>query len=576
MFDPVGILRSWPEFTMQPPSEHLINCFRSIGDAVTAKGRPVHDRSTVINLTTSIASRSYGPELYRAVHLLAALAITDTSIDQLILPESPITGSAVIALLQNGKPADGLVIETHILCFGIHGNSGEQMKISARQLPAAVALIEFLIESLGFEAIHQAYEKLTQNLDSAKISAVTKKLSAALYQFLGEHLPSASNRQMVQLLSNYILNTQKGITSINPEDITDELIYEFWCAHANDDSVSFRLFATAAQAWVTYRNALNLASTDAFSLHVSIDQMQEDGQIDRVHHYQSQSYLDDDDYPKPGTSSLAEIVLDINAPSQWLHDLVSPPCDSIKLFTKVEQEYIAFPLMAGSAASALLLTCLRVAVFSPLQNKIVQTKRSKRNKDDIRECDDATLFEKISDDAYSDIIQQWQEMVTVASGLRDTAYYRLWEAKDPQFFTYFVDAGTEDERLILSEISLEQSEKVNDLQIIGNYAETIANALFATLETLPKSHLLYAKKAKMKEIAHRYRRKGLMPNHSIDADKYKDWIHALLVSGERLSKIHNFLRDLSNGANSRMAQLQTHFEQDKHNFKARLKSLYEV
>jgi hypothetical protein len=167
-------------------------------------------------------------------------------------------------------------------------------------------------------------------------------------------------------------------------------------------------------------------------------------------------------------------------------------------------------------------------------------------------------------------------MVTVASGLRDTAYYRLWEAKDPQFFTYFVDAGTEDERLILSEISLEQSEKVNDLQIIGNYAETIANALFATLETLPKSHLLYAKKAKMKEIAHRYRRKGLMPNHSIDADKYKDWIHALLVSGERLSKIHNFLRDLSNGANSRMAQLQTHFEQDKHNFRARLKSLYEV
>lgn len=576
MFDPVVILRSWPEFTMEPPSEYLINCFRCIGDAVTAAGLPIHDRSTVINLTTSIASRSYGPELYRSLHLLAALAITDTSIDQLLLPESPITGSKVIALLQNGKQADGLIIETHLLCFGMHCNSGEQMKISARQLPAAVALIEFLIESLGFEAIYQAYEKLTQNLDSATISAVTKKLSAALYQFLGEHLPSASNRQMVQLLSNYILNTQKGITSINPEDITDELIYDFWCTYAHDDSVSFRLFATAAQAWVTYRNALNLASTDAFSLHVSIDQLQEDDQIDRVHHHQSQSHFDDEDYPKPGASSLAEIVNDINAPSQWLHDLVSPPCDNIKLFTKVEQEYIAFPLIAGSVASALLLTCLRVAVFSPLQNKIVQTKRSKSNKDSTREGNDTTLFEKVKDDAYSEIIQQWKEIDVVACGLRDTAYYRLWEAKDPQFFTYFVDAGTENERRILSEISLEQSEKMADLPIIGNYAETIANAVFTTLETMPASHLLCAKKAEMKETAHRYRRKGLVPDQSIDNVDYKDWLNALLIGGERLGKIHNFLQDLSSGANSRMAQLEIHFKQDKQNFRNQMKSLYEV
>lgn len=576
MFDPVGILRSWPEFTLEPPSEYLINCFRCIGDAVTAAGRPIHDRSTVINLTTSIASRSYGPELYRAVHLLAALATTETSIDQLLLPESPITGSRVIALLQNGKEADGLVIETHLLCFGIHGNSGEQMKISARQLPAAVALIEFLIESLGFEVIYQAYEKLSQNLDSATISAVTKKLSAALYQFLGEHLPSASNRQMVQLLSNYISNAQKGITSINPEDVTDELIYDFWCAHAHDDSVSFRLFSTAAQAWVTYRNALNLASTDAFSLHVSIDQMQEDGQIDQVHHHQSQSHMDDEDYPKSGASSLAEIVLDINTPSQWLHDLVSPPCDNIKLFTKVEQDYIAFPLMAGSAASALLLTCLRVAVFSPLQNKIVQTKRSKSNKDGTREGDDTSPFEKVTDDAYSDIIKQWKEMVAVASGLRDTAYYRLWEAKDPQFFTYFVDAGTEDERHILSEISLEQSEKMADSAMIGNYAEMIANAVFTTLETMPASHLLCAKKSKMREIAHRYRRKGLVPIHSTDNAIYKDWLNALLIGGERLGKIHNFLRDLSSLADSKIAQLQINFKQDKQNFRNQMRSLYEV
>jgi hypothetical protein len=115
-----------------------------------------------------------------------------------------------------------------------------------------------------------------------------------------------------------------------------------------------------------------------------------------------------------------------------------------------------------------------------------------------------------------------------------------------------------------------------DLPMIGNYAETIANAVFTTLETMPVSHLLCAKKAEMKETAHRYRRKGLVPNQSIDNADYKDWLNALLIGGERLGKIHNFLQDLSSGADSRMAQLEIHFKQDKQNFRNQMKSLYEV
>jgi hypothetical protein len=49
-----------------------------------------------------------------------------------------------------------------------------------------------------------------------------------------------------------------------------------------------------------------------------------------------------------------------------------------------------------------------------------------------------------------------------------------------------------------------------------------------------------------------------------------------LIGGERLGKIHNFLQDLSSGADSRMAQLEIHFKQDKQNFRNQMKSLYEV
>jgi len=571
VFDPVEILGTWPEFILEPPSEHLINCFRSIGDALTASGKPVYDRSTVITLTTSIASRSYGPELYRAVHVLAAAAMTETSIDQVILPKSPLTGANVLALLQQGRQTETLVIEKHLLRFSDHATSTEHMKISARQLPAAIALIEFLIESLGFETVYQTYEAFIQNADSISISAVTKTLSAALYRFLGEHLPSASDRQMVQLLSNYITKNDKGSGSIFPEDVTDDLIYDFWCEHAHDDNVSFRLFATAAQAWMTYRNALNLASTDAFSRHFSIDQMQEDGQFDRLQQQQSHHQPNDEtDNNKPGASSLAEIVADINAPSQWLHDLLSPPCDHIKFFTKVEQEYITFPLLAGSAATALTLTCLRVAVFSPLQNKIVQAKRGKADN-----ASDA-LFTQLTDTAYLDVAGQWHDMIAVASGLRDTAYFRLWEAKAPQFFAYFAEVGTEEERKALGEITQEQATKMKDLPTIGSHVDMIANAVFTALELVPPSHLLRSKKAKMKETAHRFRRKGLVPNTSNDATAHLDWLEALFVGGERLNKIDGFMRDLTTTADNKMAQLQTHFKQDQHIFRDQLKSLHEV
>ncbi len=570
MFDPVEILGTWPEFKLEPPSEHLINCLRSIGDALTSTGKPVYDRSTVINLTTSIASRSYGPELYRAVHVLAAAAMTGTSIDQIILPESPLTGANVIALLQQGRQTEIMMIETHLLRFGDHANGTEHMKISARQLPAAIALIEFLIESLGFETVYQAYEAFTQNADSPSISTTTKTLSAALYRFLGEHLPSASNRQMVQLLSNYITKSDEGSGPIYPEDVSDDLIYEFWCEHAHDDSVSFRLFATAAQAWMTYRNALNLASTDAFSRHFSIDELQEDGQFDRLHQQASHHDLDDgSDSNKPGASSLAEIVGDINAPSQWLQDLLSPPCDQIKFFTKVEQEYIAFPLMAGAAATALTLTCLRVAVFSPLQNKIVQAKRSKAG------ISPDALFNQLTDTAYQDVAGQWHDMIAVASGLRDTAYFRLWEAKAPQFFTYFAQVGTKEERHALGEITQEQATKTQDLPMIGSQVDMIANAVFAALELAAPSHLLRSKKAQMKETAHRFRRKGLLPNTSDDARAHSDWLDALLVGGERLHKIDGFMRGLTNATDTKMEQLQTHFKQDKHSFGDQLKFLHE-
>ena len=569
MFNPTEILSSWSEFTLQPPSEHFINCLRGIGDALTPSGQPVYERAILIHLTTSIASRSYGPELYRALHVLAAAALTGTRIDRLILPEAPLTGAMIISCFKDGAQNPSLLVEEQLLRFVNEASGAEEMKISERQLPAAIAMIEFLIEALGFEVVYQAYQKFAVSADNAAIKSTSKLFSASLYRFLGEHLPSASGRQMAQLLSHYLTSSHQTLTQIHPEDVTDEIIFDFWCEYADDETVSFRLFATVAQAWITYRNAIELAASDAFNRHQSFDQMFEEEQ-------HSPTFGRQDDHAHtpldhaPYSSTLGEVVGQIYTPAQWLDDLVNEPCDKIKFFTKVEQDDIGLPLLTGKAFRRLVLTCLRVAVFSPLQNKIVQAKRGKSS------FTQEALFDQISADGYAAVMDRWQKMKSVAGGLCDTVYFRLWEAKAPSAFGYFANKGSEEERSALAQITGDQVPSYDRLAVHGAQVDTIAASVFAALDTLPASHPLNARKSNMQETAHRFRRKGLVPNKSASDDTRIDWLDALAISGDRLHRIETFFGELDTMTQSRADELYAKIHRDKQIFGDKLISLYEV
>jgi len=570
MFEPAEILGQWPEFMLEPPTEHFINCLRSVGEAVTPTGRPVHDRSTLISLTTSIASRSYSPDLYRATHVLAAAAMTGVTIDQLLLPDGPLRGSGVISLFKSGDTNKGLQVETQLLRFIDRETGAEQMKISARQLPPAIAMIEFMVEALGFEIIYQHYQEFLGAADNASISRSSKALSAALYRFLGDHLPSASGRQMAQLLSAYLIGTREEDRQIYPEDVTDAIILNFWCEYAEDETVSFRLFATAAQAWMTYRNAIELAATDAFTAYLSVDQTEEDGRQQNLS--LSQSLIDSEDSaePTPYSSSLSEVVAHANAPQQWLQDLLDEPCSTIKFFTKVEQESISLPLLAGRASKQLLLTCLRVAAFGPVQNKLVQAKRGKAT------SSHQTIFEQIPVAPYDKTIAQWAEMQSVTAGLCETAYFRLWEARASAFFTYFANVGTEEERQALAEISAEHALSGDAGSSVRANVDVIADAVFTALEDRSASHPLKVRRAAMKETAHRFRRKGLVPDKALSGSAQDEWLDALAIGGDRLNRIKKFLADLTTGAESRSSDLKAQFQTDTQIFRDKLMSLHGV
>ncbi len=564
MFNPADILSSWSEFRMEPPSEHFINCLRSVGDALTPSGQPIYNRATLVNLTTSVASRSYGPELYRALHVLLAAALTGTRIDRLMLSEGPVTGAMILTFFKCGTQTRSLIVEDQLLRFVDEKTGVEHMKISEQQIPAAIAMIEFLIEALGFEVVYQAYLKLAVSAENSTIKRTAKTFSASLYRFLGEHLPSASNRQMAQLLSNYLKSSRQTVTLIQPDDVTDEIIFDFWCEYADDEKVSFRLFSTVAQAWITYRNAIELAASDAFTQHQSFDQMFDEEQ------YVPMVEVEDDHKPAQYTSTLGEAAEQIHAPVKWLDDLFCTPCDKIKFFTKVERDDICLPLSTGGAFKQLILTCLRVAVFSPVQNKIVQAKREKST------FSLGPMFNEISQDSYTLVMERWIEMKSVAGSLCDIVYFRLWEARSAQAFSYFANKGTAEERSALAQLAAEQESSIGGLADRRVNLDTIAEKVFSALDALPRTHLLNARKLAMQETAHRYRRKGLVPNKSNSEDMQFDWVNALTIGGDRLHRIERFLGEADTIAERQKNKLQAKIHSDKQIFKEKLTSLYEV
>ena len=533
MVEPTEILKSWPEFSLSPPSEHILNLWRVVSDATTCHGKPAYEKSVVINLITTIASRSYGPDIYRAIHLLSAAATVGKSVGELIYPETPHVGASIIAQLGVGQHTKSLTIEPTLIRFFDPGGNKEQMKLAARHLPESIALIEFVTEALGWDVIAKIYDQLELNADQANIDNITKDLSSALYQFLGEHLPSANERRLFKTLSGYITAKQGQTSRLSPEDVTDRVIWEFWCDQCTDKAVSFRLYATVAEAWVTFRNAIQLAASDAFSRHISLNHLAENGEFDALQ--AAAFYASDEVLNLSEANSIGKMVGEIIAPAEWLSILQEPPCNQIKFLTKVEQDQIEFPLTAGPSAQALLITCLRVALFSHIQNQLVQSQRVGK------QADVDNLITTINDNSYAQIVERWRSACTAAEGLRDTVSFRLLEQHSELFFTFISNHGSDTDRAALSTLSQEILTQNMNIEVSAEHSDAMAKTLFDAIDKLPQTHVFSARKLQLKDNAHRFRRKGLIPKKEMDEIARNDWCEALAYGGQYISKIMDFM-----------------------------------
>lgn len=544
MVDPAEILGGWSEFTVTPPSEYFLNCLRSVGEATALNGEPAYQPDIVTQLVTTIASRGYGPLLFRTVHVMSAAAMMDIRLDQLLVTDQPLTArQARHILMTTITPPPALIVGDGILEFVEPGTSNPVFKLSSQQVPLATACLEFLVEALGFSRITEAFATLTDDTGSAARKAVANDLSNRLYHFLGEHLPQAAERNLARILAEH-LEAEIGAPAFAAEDIDDQLILDFWIDKSLDETLSFRLFGTAAKAWLTFRDCLIRSRGDGFDIPLSLSVAYEDEDFDRLSQLSiGEGAHDDSDAATP---TLGQLVGDEATPSNWLAELQRPPCDEIKFLTKTELAQIAVPAMAGRTGHNLVLTCLRLAAFGPLQNRLVQASRNKT----LQHGDIHREMTAMGDTIYNDLLTDWQALGTVAEDIATTAYLRLWEAGEAAIFEFLSHQGDEETRremaAIATELKRQLASEAPEPDEDDDPVTRLAIRMLAVMEHLPSDNPISITRQRMKRTAQSYRRQGLRSadkaeQHTPAADR----VHALACGGDRLLKLAAMLTRIS-------------------------------
>jgi len=543
MVDPTEILGGWSEFTVTPPSEYFLNCLRSVSEATALNGDPAYQPDIVTHLITTIASRGYGPLLFRTVHVMSAAAMMDIRLDQLLVTDQPLTArQAKRILMSPTTQPPALKVNDGMLEFIEPGMKDPVFKLSSQQVPLATACLEFLVEALGFTHINEAFATLTNDTGTSARKAVAKDLSNRLYHFLGEHLPQAAERNLARILAEH-LEAEIGAPAFAAEDIDDQLILDFWLDKSLDDTMSFRLFGTAAKAWLTFRDCLIRSRGDGFDIHLSLSVAHEDEDFDRL----SQLAVGTGDDNDSATAALGQLVGDEATPSHWLADLQRPPCDEIKFLTKTELAQIAIPAMAGGNGHTLVLTCLRLAAFAPLQNRFVQASRNKT----LQPADIEREMTAMDDATYADLLAGWKALGTVAEDIATTAYLRLWEAGDVAIFEFLSQQGDEDTRQEMASIAADLQRQLarnvpDDDETDDDPVTRLAIQMLGAMEQLPSDSAISITRQKMKRTAQTYRRQGLRStDQSAPPIMAADRSHALACGGDRLLKLAAMLTRMS-------------------------------
>ena len=341
--------------------------------------------------------------------------------------------------------------------------------------------------------------------------------------------------------------------SISVSDIDDELIADFWIQFSLDADSKFRLYSHCVQNWLRFRHAIRVGTSNQFQQEASLDALNEHGQtaLDQIDQKTGKTMFDDASDDDLIRSQLSKI-----SPARL---------QTIKLVTATEHDQITQLIDFGDDGPALILTILRLVTFGPVQARLIEALRQKKNQTNTMDDIEDTA-------AYDMAIEKIKQLHDTIGGLAEAAAFSLCLARSPAFIYAAMSLADAAEQKAIRDVGAIVRSRLTTPIDEKELIEQINAALLDTAPDVMPCLLQRLQQAKKK-----FRRKGLgkLPTEDVET-----WTAELAKGVEILSRLAPPLNRLvSNNpamitAQSNTPSLQSRFITDRDLFFDHFRQIY--
>lgn len=355
----------------------------NVAEATSVHGAPRYPADVVRLLERTLACWNYGRAVLCLCHLINAMEAASPRRGDYLGVLYGLDRVTPSALAQRFRAAHW---RRSGLCFvegtlEIRYRDG-RFELAASQMPSLCALLELMLETVGFAAVDEVVQPMLDQATSQKaIGQAANTLSRALYAYLSEELPSQQQSQKFRALVAFLEDRAQD----GEIDVDDAAILDFWCATSTAPGADFRSFTGVVDAFVAFIRASRAATSGAaLRQPVSLDRRSEDDERPVDVAYEDPRLVqvgfatEAVEQPADAEASESALLMEGAPLDEWRSPLAclnAAPADQVKFLTKREQAELARVAAMGPLAGELPYSVLRSDVFGADQRQITQALR---------------------------------------------------------------------------------------------------------------------------------------------------------------------------------------------------------
>ena len=386
--------------------DDLLQAIQSLSYA-TASGGPRYEPRVIRILVQLIAARAYGRTLLELSHLLAVAERAGGrhgaagffwGIDQ---PR----GSAfqqILSMEWDEITDAGLDVEIQANGVRINHDDGGFL-VHFGRMPLLAALFEFLVVTIGYDAVTAAAKVMTQGRASTRAAAAcSNDLSRLLYDYLRGRLPSAQHHRQHRRLVKHMTRERGG--SFRLDDIDDASVLAFWTWTADrhaDQPTEVKSIRTIVSTFIQFRRAFQAV----------LDWRAVEG---------ARAIGTDADAGEIDPEAVGVALEGMEEERDLLAELLSSPLNQVKFVNKRETERLDLIGRHGTHGKALALSVLRAGVFGDMQGRLTEARRRARVPHEIE-----ALIERGPSETYGDRLRDLQKLAIHLANCRLGALHVL-------------------------------------------------------------------------------------------------------------------------------------------------------